>query len=208
MCDAVAVGVNDCEEVGSGGLDDRFISDRIVCFAAKSSGASLLRCRNSMGRHFIHHGLPVSLSHFWIVCGEVGASQTEIEGRLPMRFVHGIQEAFGFASLACAKRSLLARIVFLPVKNAVTPAVQSIFELHVFLHVEENEHAEFFPLASSGGVATELVRIVHPQGDLLAFIGFSVLPAGETAHLKQFKIGSRGRIRTYDQSVNSRPLYH
>src|SRR5439155_7876782 len=108
MCDTVAVGVKDCEEVCSGGLDDRFISDRIVCLAAKSSGASLLRCRNSMGRHFIHHGLPVSLSHFWIVCGEVGASQTEIEGRLPMRFVHGIQEAFGFASLACAKRCLLA----------------------------------------------------------------------------------------------------
>jgi hypothetical protein len=29
-------------------------------------------------------------------------------------------------------------------------------ELHVFLHVEENERAEFFPLASTGGVAAEL----------------------------------------------------
>src|SRR5207302_11040623 len=86
------VGVNDCEEVGSGGLDERFIADGMVRFAAKTAGASLLRCRNSMGRHFIHHGLPVSLSHFWIVCGEVGASQTEIEGRLPMRCVHGVRE--------------------------------------------------------------------------------------------------------------------
>ena len=42
MCDTVAVGVNDCEEVGSGGLDERFIADGIVCFASKSAGASLL----------------------------------------------------------------------------------------------------------------------------------------------------------------------
>ena len=71
-------------------------------------------------------------------------------------------------------------------------AVQSIFELHVFLHVEENERAEFFPLASSRRVAAECVRIVHPPvallANLLAFLGFPVLPAGETAHLKQFKI--------------------
>src|SRR6266853_737856 len=53
MCDTVAVGVNDCEEVGSGGLDERFIADGMVRFAAKTAGASLLRCRNSMGRHFI-----------------------------------------------------------------------------------------------------------------------------------------------------------
>ncbi len=50
-------------------------------------------------------------------------------------------------------------LVILPVKNAVSPAIQSVFELHVFLHVEENERAEFFPLASSGGVAAESVRI-------------------------------------------------
>src|SRR5260370_33902165 len=51
-------------------------------------------------------------------------------------------------------------MVFLPVKHAVTPTIQSVFELHVFLHVEENERAEFSPLASSRGVAAELVRIV------------------------------------------------
>src|SRR5205807_218814 len=60
MCDTVAIGVNDCKEVGSGGLDERFISDRIVCFASKSAGASLLRCRNSVRRHLVHYGLPGS----------------------------------------------------------------------------------------------------------------------------------------------------
>jgi hypothetical protein len=64
--------------------------------------------------------------------------------------------------------------------------------LHVFLHVEENERAEFFPLASSGGVAAEFVRIVVsqvvPLANLLAFLGFPVLPAGETADFKRFKI--------------------
>ena len=53
----------------------------------------------------------------------------------------------------------------MPVKNAVTPAEQSVFELHVFLHVEENERAEFFPLESSGGVAAEFVRIYIRLGE-------------------------------------------
>ena len=103
-------------------------------------------------------------------------------------------------------------IVILPVKNAVTPAIQSVFELHVFLHVEENERAEFFPLASSRGVAAEFVRIVvfalALLANLLAFLVLPVLPAGEIARVSGLKFGSSGRIRTYDQSVNSRPLYH
>jgi hypothetical protein len=64
--------------------------------------------------------------------------------------------------------------------------------LHVFLHVEENERAEFFPLASSGGVAAEFVRIVHSPVDLLAnllaFLVFPVLRAGEIARRERFKI--------------------
>jgi hypothetical protein len=79
----------------------------------------------------------------------------------------------------------------LPVKDAVTPAEQSIFELHVFLHVEENERAESFPLASTQRVATEFARIVGSLrvllANLLAFLGLAVLPAGETARYEQFK---------------------
>jgi len=71
-------------------------------------------------------------------------------------------------------------------------AIESVFELHIVLHVGENERAEFFPLASSGRVAAEFVRIVHSRvgllANLLAFLVFPVLPAGETAHFKQFKI--------------------
>jgi len=63
--------------------------------------------------------------------------------------------------------------------------------LHVFLHVEENERAEFFPLESSGGVAAEFARIVHPRAGLLAFLlAFlckPALPVGETAAPEQFK---------------------
>ena len=72
------------------------------------------------------------------------------------------------------------------------PAVHSVFELHVFLHVEENERAEFFPLASSGGVAAESVRIVSSRdcllANLLAFLGFPVLPTGEIARRERSKI--------------------
>ena len=106
MCDTVAVGMNDCEEVGSGGLDERFISDRIVCFAAKTSGASLLRCRNSMRCHLVHHGLPGPLRHSRIVRGEVGTSEIEIEGRLPTRFVHRMKQALAFTPVVRSKRSL------------------------------------------------------------------------------------------------------
>jgi hypothetical protein len=64
--------------------------------------------------------------------------------------------------------------------------------LHVFLHVEENERAEFFPLESSGGALAELARIVASSSlllaNLLAFLSKPVLPAGETADFKQFKI--------------------
>jgi hypothetical protein len=71
------------------------------------------------------------------------------------------------------------------------PAIHSVFELHVSLHVGENERAEFFPLESTGGVAAELVRIAHSRSDLLAnllaFLAFPVLPAEETASLEQFK---------------------
>ena len=63
--------------------------------------------------------------------------------------------------------------------------------MHVFLHVEENERAEFFPLASSRGVAAEFARIVGSLAvllaNLLAFLVFANLTAGETAHFKQFK---------------------
>ena len=94
--------------------------------------------------------------------------------------------------VGCAKCSLLLRAVILPVENAVVPAVHLVFELHVFLHVEESEQAEFLPLASSRRVLAELVRIVHSRvvllANLLAFLVFPVLPAGETAHFKQFKI--------------------
>jgi hypothetical protein len=64
--------------------------------------------------------------------------------------------------------------------------------LHVFLHVEENEREEFFPLESTGGVAAECVRIVASPvvllANLLAFLSKPVLPAGETTQFKQFKI--------------------
>jgi hypothetical protein len=62
----------------------------------------------------------------------------------------------------------------------------------VLLHVEENERAEFFPLASSQGVAAESVRIVASLAgllaNLLAFLVFLVLPAGEIARRERFKI--------------------
>jgi len=55
--------------------------------------------------------------------------------------------------IARFKAALFSRMVFLPIENAATPAVESILELHVFPHVEENARTEIFPLASSRRVA-------------------------------------------------------
>ena len=79
----------------------------------------------------------------------------------------------------------------MPIKNAVTPAEQSVFELHVFLHVEENARAEFFLLESSRGVVAEFVRIVSSAlsllANLLAFLSKPVLQLEKTARREQFK---------------------
>ena len=105
-----------------------------------------------------------------------------------MRFIHRVKQALGIMPIARFKAALFSRMVFLPIENAATPAVESILELHLFPHVEENARSEIFPLASCAGVSAEFVRIVHSLVVLLAFLGLAVLPAGETAALEQFKI--------------------
>jgi hypothetical protein len=95
-----------------------------------------------------------------------------------------------------------ARIEIIPAdRHRVLPASQF-----------HDERAEFFPLASSGGVAAELVRIVSSSAVLLAICWHFSLKRSclleKSLNSSGLKIGSSGRIRTYDQSVNSRPLYH
>ena len=61
-----------------------------------------------------------------------------------------------------------------------------------YWNIEEIERAEFLPLANSGGVAAESVRIVHSRvgllANLLAFLVFPVLPPGETARRERLKV--------------------
>lgn len=165
---AVSVRVQDCQQLCRGRLNQRFVADWVVRLAFESSGAASLRRRNSVRRHFVHHRLPSPGGHRRIVRREIRASQVEIDRRRSVRLVHRIEQAFGFAFVARAKRALLGRIIFLPIKISVTPAIQSVFQLHDFLHVEENARAEFFPLTSTRGVAAEFARIVSSVVDLLA----------------------------------------
>jgi len=108
-----------------------------------------------------------------------------------MRFIHRVKQALGIMPIARFKAALFSRMVFLPIENAATPAVESILELHVFPHVEENARVEFFPLESSRGVVAEFVRIVHSPVDLLAnllaFLSKPVLQLEKTARREQFK---------------------
>ena len=102
--------------------------------------------------HFIHDRLPCAPGHCVVVSCKVGASEAKIEGWLSVRFVHRIQEPSGFGAVSGAQCSLFSRFVVRPGENAVTSAIESVFELHASLHGDENERAEFFVLASSGGV--------------------------------------------------------
>jgi len=88
---------------------------------------------------------------------------------------------------------LFGRVVILPIIDPVTPAIEAVFQLRGFLHVEEKHaHAETFPLASSRRVVAEFVRIVYSLGallaNLLAFLGLAVLPAGEGVRRERLKI--------------------
>jgi hypothetical protein len=76
-------------------------------------------------------------------------------------------------------------------------AVQSIFELHVFLHVEENERAEFFALASSRRVAAELVRIGVRALICWHFSFFRSCQPKKLLASSSLKFGSSGRIRRF-----------
>ena len=103
---AISVRMNNGEQIFTGRLDERFVANGVVGFAAKAPRAPDLRRWNSMSCHFIHHGSPSSPRHFGVVRREVGASEIKIEGRLPLRFIHRVEQAFGFASMARSEGSL------------------------------------------------------------------------------------------------------
>lgn len=107
MSNTVSVCMNHGEQIFTGCLHEWFIANWIVRFAAKSASASLLRRWDSVRRHFIHHSLPSSLCHFWIVGRKVSTSKIEVERRLPVRFIHRVKHAFSLALVRCAKGLLL-----------------------------------------------------------------------------------------------------
>src|SRR5438094_8215859 len=86
----VSVGMNNGEKIFTRGLHHRFVANRIVRLAAETSRAASLGGRNSMRSQLVHDGLPGSLRHSWIMCGEIRASGIEIERCFAMGFVHSI----------------------------------------------------------------------------------------------------------------------
>jgi len=145
-----------------------------------------------MCRHFVHHGLPSPRRHNGVVRGEVCASEVEIDCRRSVRLIHRVKNSFGVAFVAGAKRALFRGIVFLPIEIAVTPAIESVFELHVLLHVEKDARAEISPLASTRRVAAEFARIVSSVlvllANPLAFGSKPALPPGEAPRGEALKI--------------------
>jgi hypothetical protein len=81
-----------------------------------------------------------------------------------------VQEPFRFAAVGRLQRSLLLGVVLLPVVLAVFTRTDAVFELHVSLHVQEDERAEFRSLESSRGVLAEYARILCSGRALLAIL--------------------------------------
>lgn len=136
-----------------------------------------------MRGHFCHDLAPRARDHSWIMRREICAGEGEIQSRLPLRFVHRVEQCLRLASIARSKRSLPLGIIRLPVESAVPPAIQSVLLLHVFLHVEENARAKILPLRSTRGVLTELARIVSANSICWQFrwhlVSETVLLSGE-----------------------------
>jgi hypothetical protein len=114
-------------------------------------------------------------------------ARAEIKRWLPVRFVHRVEQAFCFASVARSQRSLLPGFGS-PASSIFRPPVEAVFLLHVFLHGGENARAEFLSLGSSGGVVTEYARILLRALAPLAFGSETVLPTGEAPRSEALKI--------------------
>jgi hypothetical protein len=57
VTDAVRVSVQDCQQIRRRGLDEQLFAHRIVRPALESPSTSGVGGRNSVRRHFVHHGL-------------------------------------------------------------------------------------------------------------------------------------------------------
>ena len=86
----------------------------------------------------------------------------------------------------------------------IIPLIDIVF----FLLASFMMNAPNFFLASSGGVATDPGELCVRRSFCWHFSLNRSCQLKKSLTLSGLKIGSSGRIRTYDQSVNSRPLYH
>jgi len=93
--------------------------------------------------------------------------------------------------------------------TSLPSAIQSVFELHVFLHVEENARVEFSPLASwlrsGGGARTNCFLRGRFAGNSAGiFFAQRSLPMEKPVHSNSLRFGSSGRIRTLQLTSQQR----
>ena len=88
-------------------------------------------------------------------------------------------------------------------------------EIESLLHCLMLEAGRVTPLGCSQRILSNCAQVVADteirvilMALLLANGAFWLLPRGETLENKGFDVGSRGRTRTYNHTVNSRVLYH
>src|SRR6266446_1714301 len=109
-------------------------------------------------------------------------------------------------SLVEVRNSCATAIRFLRQRSTRMPGMLPIWDAVGALPMSNDTQK----LDSNGQTAPPTVPF---ESSIRNFLGaedktLSPLEAGSVQKSPESVIGSRGRIRTYDQSVNSRPLYH
>lgn len=79
--------------------------------------------------HLVHDVLPTSLTDAWIAHQQVGPGDLEVDDRLLMGLVAGVEKAFGDRALLGLERFLPPRVVVLAPEDLAAPE-HAVFRFH------------------------------------------------------------------------------
>ena len=83
-----------------------------------------------MAGHFVHNGLPGAHAQSRVMRGQISASKGKIESGLLVRFVHRQNQSLDFGAVFRFQASSFGCSILLPVENASSALVKTVFELH------------------------------------------------------------------------------
>src|SRR4051794_37825353 len=102
-----------------------------------------------MGQHFGHDIGPGPRAHLRVMRGQVGASNSQIDGGQAVGFVFAVKELFRDGAVLRFQASLLGRLLILPIENSIGTLVEPVLVEHVISPVVGDITTQTLPLPSS-----------------------------------------------------------